>query len=140
MQYQLNAPEFVGRSKGGHMGSDRFKEPSGNDARAISKAVRLIDAFRTVDPKIPSSYIRMFLAVAEKPGRGPTEYARMLETVQPVASRILLEIGPKARERDAGLGLVTMDYAPDNLKQKQYYLTDKGRLLLRQVFDILEAA
>jgi hypothetical protein len=47
-----------------------------------------------------------FLTVARHPGLGPTGYAKLLGTIQPIMSRILLEIGRKARAREEGLGLV----------------------------------
>lgn len=119
--------------------SDRYQAPDEDDIRKAMRFYQAVNAFRTIDPKIPSSYVAAFMAVAMKPGQGPTEYAKMLGTIQPIASRVLLEIGIKAREREKALGLVDRVADPNNLRQQMYYLTPKGKALFRQVMDILEA-
>jgi hypothetical protein len=78
----------------------RFEPPAENDAKELEKIAKIIDAFRHVDSKIPSSYMAAFLRVALEPGRGPTEYAQKLNTRQPIASRILLEMGKIEHRRD----------------------------------------
>lgn len=117
---------------------DRFDAPDDDSLRLIRRFSQALDVFRTIDPKMPSSYVATFLAVAMKPGMGPTEYAKMTGTIQPIASRILLEIGIKARERDNPLGLVDRDADPNNLRQQRYFLTAKGRAVLRQITNLME--
>lgn len=83
---------------------------------------------------MPSSYIAAFLAVAIKPGFGPSQYAKDLGTIQPIASRLLLEIGPKAREREGpGMGLVTRKTSPEDGREVEYTLTSEGARLAREI-------
>jgi hypothetical protein len=112
----------------------RFEPLEGADATAVEKLSRAIDHFRLVDPKMPTSYVSAFLSVAMRPGEGPTEYARMMGTIQPIVSRILLEIGPKARRGNGpGLGLVDRVVHESSLRNQRYFLTAKGRHLLSNV-------
>jgi hypothetical protein len=64
-----------------------------NQRKALRRVRRIVELFRNIEPRIPSSYMDAFLSVALKPGGGPTDYARDLGTSQPLASRVLLEIG-----------------------------------------------
>lgn len=117
----------------------RFEPPAKDDAKELEKIAKIIDAFRHVDSKIPSSYMAAFLRVALDPGQGPTTYAQQLNTRQPIASRILLEMGKidEARERSGEIGLVNRMTAPDNLRSQNYFLTHKGRMLMNKLIKII---
>jgi len=117
---------------------DRFAVPPDEEARRLDLMMRLLNAFRAREPKMTSGYIAAFLAVARHPGQGPTDYAKMLGTIQPIMSRTLLEIGKKARTRQEGLGLVDSEANPDDLRLNRYFLTSKGRMLYKDIQDILE--
>lgn len=117
----------------------RFAAPDEEDAARLETGLEIVNAFREIDPKMPSSYMAMFLAVAKEPGRGPTHYAETLGTIQPMASRILLEIGIKARERAEPLGLVDRAQGED-LRSQAYFLTPKGRILERKLLNVLRRA
>lgn len=107
---------------------------SSAETQALIRLACAIDRFRDLNPKMPSSYIAAFLAVAIKPGFGPSQYAKDLGTIQPIASRLLLEIGPKAREREGpGMGLVTSKVNPESRREVEYTLTPKGMQLARQI-------
>ena len=103
------------------------------EQRAAHRALELVRAFRRVDSKMPSSYMEAFLAVALKPGYGPTEYAKDLRTIQPIMSRILLELGEHPRAGLRGLGLVDRRMSSESLRNQEYYLTSKGRALLHRI-------
>lgn len=104
------------------------------ETQALIRLAWIIDRFRELNSKMPSSYIAAFLAVAIKPGFGPSQYAKDLGTIQPIASRLLLEIGPKAREREGpGMGLVTRKISPENGREVEYTLTPEGARLARQI-------
>lgn len=108
----------------------RFDQPTDADVRKLNRLFNAIQAARTLYPAMPSSYIAAFLAVASKPGLGVTEYAKDLGTIQPIMSRILLEIGRKSRLRKEGLGLVDVSPDPQDLRINRHFLTPKGRTLL----------
>ena len=115
------------------MSAGRFDPPTGQEATTLDRLSMVIDAFRLVDPKMPSSYISAFLAVARKPGFGPSEYAKMIGTIQPIMSRVLLEIGPRSREGGAGYGLVDRVVHEESLRNQRYFLTPKGKQMIQQI-------
>lgn len=113
----------------------------GNDGLPLKSLGRLKDvigAFRSLEPNLPASYIDAFLAVALRPGQGPTDYAVMLGTIQPVASRTLMEIGESARTRATPLHLVASYPHPESRRQVMYQLTPKGYTLAYRVGMMLQ--
>lgn len=117
---------------------DRYQAPSKGDIRHLNKLLRVIEEFRKERPAIPASYISSFLVVATKPGSGPTEYAKDLGVIQPTVSRMLNEIGVKAREREEPLKWVDRVEDPLNARQKKFFMTSKGQALLKRVLDIMD--
>lgn len=113
----------------------------GNDGlplRTLGRLKDVIGAFRSLEPALPASYIDTFLAVALRPGQGPTDYAAMLGTIQPVASRTLMEIGESARTRSSSLHLVESRPHPESRRQIMYHLTPKGFALAYRVGNMLQ--
>lgn len=111
---------------------------SDDDAKALGKVRAIINVFREADHKIPASYIAAFLAVALEPGKGPTHYAQQLGTVQPIMSRLLLEIGQKSRHRDEPLGLVDREVSAHSLRDQEYFLTHKGKAMMNDLLEIIK--
>lgn len=101
--------------------------------KKFERLTRAIEVFREFDAGFPTSYAVAFLYVAMEQGKGVSEYARDMGVVQPVASRVLLEIGAKSRSGGEGLGLIEQDFAPNSLRSKQLFLTAKGRQLARKL-------
>lgn len=118
----------------------KFHELSKDEMEALEKVIRIIQAFRDVEPRMPTSYADAFLQVARRPGEGPTEYAKHLHTTQPAASRLLIEIGSteQARERNTGLGLVDRQISAQSLRNQEYFLTARGRQLLGRLLDVIK--
>ena len=118
--------------------SQRAHKLNDSDAAALLKGQRIIEVFRKADHKIPASYIAAFLAVALQPSKGPTHYAQVLGTIQPVASRLLLEIGTKARHKDESLGLVDREVSAHSLRDQEYFLTGKGLAMMHELISIIQ--
>lgn len=116
----------------------RFDPPTGDEAVSLERLSAVVDAFRLIDPKMPTSYVSAYLAVARKPGLGPTQYAKMCGTIQPIMSRILLDMGSYSRDK-SGPGLELVDRVVDDvsLRNQRYYLTSKGRQLKSQIMRYL---
>jgi hypothetical protein len=108
-----------------------------DEINRIRKFNEIIQLFRDEDNKIPASYLAAFLMVAIDPNKGPTHYAQSMGTIQPVASRLLLEIGASARHKDQSLGLVDCRISATSLRDKEYYLTDKGLSLAKKISAIM---
>jgi len=120
------------------MAQHRFHKPSEEELNALQVCQNIIKRFREEDSRMPSSYMEAFIVVAKEPGKGPTGYAEDMKTIQPIASRVLLEIGPKARQRPQTLELVDRQQKPDNWREQEYFLTPKGRKLMRDLVKLLE--
>lgn len=115
-----------------------FQALSPDEVQSLMRLAWTIDVFREMNPKMPTSYIAAFLAVAIRPGQGPTEHAKTLGTIQPIASRLLLEIGPQARERDeGGMELVVRQISFESRRQTEYTLSPKGLKIARQIARML---
>lgn len=116
-------------------------QETNNDIVYVRKASAIIDAFRAIEPGMPSAYLATFLAVAEDPGHGPVHYAKHLGFEHPqVVSRILLELGQKSyrRESGEGLGLLESDRDADDLRSYNYKLTASGRKLLGVILKVMK--
>ena len=110
---------------------DRYAPPSEEEIRCLDLATDLVAEFRKLEPRMTSGYMAAFLAVAKSPGLGPSLYASMLGTTQPVSSRILQEIASHPRAREEGLGLVDSEIDPNNRRQHKYFLTSDGRKFVK---------
>lgn len=104
-----------------------------SEARGILRASWIVHEFRSAGHRLTANNIAAFLAVANSPDLGPTEYAKLLGTMQPVASRWLLDLGPKGREGSEGMGLLEREPDLMNLRQVRYCLSDRGITLARRV-------
>ena len=113
----------------------RFDLPNPDDARILRRLSRVNGAFRSVSTSMPCSYVAAYLAVALKPGLGVTDYGNAIGIVQPIMSRILLEIGQKSRNGGEGLGLLDSRRDPTDFRQHQVFLTPKGKMLLNQILN-----
>lgn len=112
---------------------DRFAKLPAEDALKIERQARVIDLFREFNTAFPASYMAAFLLVAANPGKPTSEYAKMMGMAQAVGSRLMLEIGPKTRTGEEGLGLIDSAPDPKDLRVKRAYLTPKGKALLRRI-------
>jgi len=83
-------------------------------------------------------YVTAFILVAMEEGLSVSEYARRAGVSNSVMSRHLLDIGDRSRHMEEGLGLVTFRPRPENLREHEYTLTNKGRALWGQLVRIME--
>ncbi len=86
---------------------------------------------------IPLPYVTIFLMVALEEGKGVNAYAREMGIHRSAMSRYLRDIGKRARNGGPGLGLVTVEDHPTDVKRSQVFLTAKGRSIAKQVLQQL---
>jgi DNA-binding MarR family transcriptional regulator len=91
-----------------------------------------------IDPLVSSQLIQAFLAVALHEGQTLTEIADSLGANLSTASRQLLDLGDRNRKREPGYGLVEVVADPMNLRINRYSLTPKGKLIIREINQIIE--
>lgn len=109
-----------------------------NEERAGKRGHAFVDAFRNIRQTMPLQYVTAFLLVAMEEGLSVSEYARRAGVSNSVMSRHLLDIGDRSRHMEEGFGLVTYRARPENLREHEYMLTNKGRALWGQLVRILE--
>jgi DNA-binding MarR family transcriptional regulator len=111
---------------------DRFAKPTDEDAAVLRRLDAVLSNFQSHGINA-ISHVRALLQVALDPGVGPAEYARKLGTLQPVASRLLLDISTETSQGKTGLGLVDRDTDPMSLRNRRTFLTPKGRQVVNSV-------
>ncbi|HEY2532101.1 MAG TPA: MarR family winged helix-turn-helix transcriptional regulator [Xanthobacteraceae bacterium] len=111
----------------------RDSATSKEDARAISMALSVLDAFREVRADMPATHIYSFLTVALEEGLGVHEYAHRAGIPQTTMTRHLLDLGSMDRKRQPGLGLLAQRMDPADLRKHQTFLTPAGRAVVNKV-------
>jgi hypothetical protein len=86
---------------------------------------------------IPLPFVTTFLTVALDEGKGVNAYARAVGIHRAAMSRYLRDIGDRARNGGPGLGLVTIEPHPTAPLRSQVFLTNKGRLIAKEIFQQL---
>lgn len=104
--------------------------------RSLEKAIRELRT--AIDPNVPTQVIHAFLMVAQNEGQTLSTYANRLGTNISTASRHFLDLGDHNRKLEKGYMLFDRKVDPKNLRINRYFLTTKGRLLVKSLVDIRE--
>jgi DNA-binding MarR family transcriptional regulator len=104
-----------------------------NEEMRLRSLLRILDHFQDMSLQIPVSMVEIFLLIAMNEGCSLRELVELSGRPQSTVSRQTLDLAERNRNMEPGLGLVTWRIAPDELRRKEYYLTDKGKALLRRV-------
>jgi DNA-binding MarR family transcriptional regulator len=105
------------------------------EERKLRALRHILSYFQEHEPQIPASMIDAFLIVAMNEGCSLRDAVAMSGKPQSTISRHLLDLGERNRKKEPGLGLVAWRIAPDELRRKEFYLTPKGRALLRRILE-----
>ncbi|MGQ9364879.1 MarR family transcriptional regulator [Azospirillum sp. ST 5-10] len=97
---------------------------------AVTTIVRVLEAFRTLDPDLPIQYALSFLTIAQNEGISVGELAERLGIAQSSASRNVAALSRWHSFGKAGLDLVQSQEDPRERRRKIVSLTDKGRAFL----------
>ena len=108
------------------------------ELRKLYRALRIVRT--AIDPLVPTQMVQAFLAVALTEGHTLTEIAEVLGTNISTASRQLLDLGERNRRMEPGYQLVESRADPMNLRTNRYTLSPKGRMLAKELVDILKEA
>ena len=101
-----------------------------NVVARVCREISLLPEFRGA---MLLQYVTAFLLVAEEEGLGVGEYAKRANVSISVMSRHLQDIGDRDRNKEPGFGLVTSRANPMNLREKEVFLTDKGRAVRHKI-------
>jgi DNA-binding MarR family transcriptional regulator len=85
----------------------------------------------------PVGLIEAFLLVCLDEGLSVEEYAARGKIPYVTMSRHLLDLGDRNRNGEPGMKLITARANPLNRRQREYMLTEQGRLLLEKMLLVL---
>ena len=105
----------------------------GAERDAIKAVLNALAPFRAIRSTMPLQYVTAFLLVAMDEGKTVSEYAKQAGVSLSVMSRHLLDIGERNRYMEDGFGLVMAKPSPNSLREKEVYLTTKGRAVVHQI-------
>ena len=81
----------------------------------------------------------LYLSVALNEGKNQRELAELVGSKQTTVARQLLDIGKNHTKRgSSGLELVDWKFSPTSMREKQYFLTNKGRSLLARMLEAFD--
>ena len=100
---------------------------------SVHRLLMALQPFFILDNSIPARCVQAFLMVSEAEGMGVVDLARAAKISPSTMSRNLLDLGERDRYMQAGLGLVRSQGNVEDKRRSEYFLTPKGRALLRKV-------
>ena len=103
------------------------------DLEAVSNMLAALDPFVKLRQTMPLRCVQAFLLVAYNEGQPVAEYARIAKISATTMSRNLLDIGERDRYNEPGLDLVLGRDNPNNRREKEYFLSAKGRAMIGAV-------
>jgi DNA-binding MarR family transcriptional regulator len=118
--------------------SEDMMDLTGNGEAALRRTQAVLNQFQVFNPTMPIQMAASFLQVALNEGKSLRELCELSDTAQSTMSRHLLDLGERNRRLGPGLGLVIGKTDPVELRKKQFYLTPKGRVLLRSILALME--
>lgn len=113
------------------------KMPDTEEAKELRKLIKAIQQFTLLHPSISAQTILAFLHVAADEGRTVTDYVEATRLPQSTLSRQLNDLGRLNKSREEGLMLIDDRFAPESLKEKQKFLTPKGKELVKRLLKAL---
>lgn len=91
---------------------------------------------RVVNQRDSANYLRIFMAVAEMPGREVGEIADRLDVPNDLVSTLSTRLG-KGRRQEPGVGLLEKRDDPDDARVRRLYLTKRGQELADRMYALL---
>ncbi|WP_029010868.1 winged helix-turn-helix transcriptional regulator [Azospirillum halopraeferens] len=103
----------------------------------VATVVRVLEAFRTLDPDLPIQYALSFLTIAQNEGISIGELAERLGIAQSSASRNVAALSRWHSFGKAGLDLVQAQEDPRERRRKIVTLTDRGQAFVADLRGIV---
>lgn len=109
-----------------------------SDKLTLQRLEKALRELRTaIDPNVPTQVIQAFVVVAQNEGQTLSAYAAQIGTNVSTASRHFLDLGERNRKMEKGYMLIDRRVDPSNLRINRYFLTTRGRLLLKSLIDTM---
>jgi len=132
---QVSEPNIAPRGEPSPRGKP---SPSGKLTREeLGALTRLLEVLKILLKEKDTMQVLMaatLFRVALRPGKSVQELTNEADLSQSSMSRLLLDLGPKNRKHEPGLGLVEHKLSPVNMRSKEVYLTKRGKDLVSNIF------
>lgn len=114
-------------------------KPAGlsEEKRLVGRFLQGLEAFRAIDPTMPTQLVYTFLMVAIHERISATEITEMAGLPLSSASRHLRDLGPRNRRKEVGYELVEPHQDNVDIRRKYYTLTPKGRKVFHQIVQVM---
>ncbi len=103
------------------------------EKKALQSLLWALKPLSNLRGSIPLPFATVFLMIALDEGHGVNAYARAMGIHRSAMSRYLRDIGARARNGGAGLGLVTVKPHRGDQRRHEVLLTPKGRSIIKQI-------
>jgi len=108
------------------------------ERQATAKALFLaLEPIVKESPGMTGQNLLAFLRVGMEEGKGVTEYADAAGVYKTVMTRHLLDLGPRDRYGDEGLGLIVQARDNKDLRINRAWVTQKGGALFDRAYHAL---
>ena len=87
--------------------------------------------------KITIALLQTLIAVAQNEGANQSDIVKASHSNVPATSRNLMGLDTKTKAGIGGMGMVTGQRSPHSDREKNYYLTPKGRAFIERVTAML---
>src|SRR5215468_10629367 len=108
-----------------------------DEIATIESLLKAFDPLFVMSNTVSAKCIHAFLLVAANEGRSVSEYAQLIKMPQSTLSRVLLDLGDSNRYNGEGFDLIFSRDNPEDRREKEYHLTDKGRTLVHRISRIV---
>lgn len=114
------------------------------DIRALKSLIRVMES---IDPHLTIQQVQVFLTVIGSDSLRDKGYVPLSEVVErsgytlAAVSRTCVAFGPhmKPNKRTPGLNLIERREDPENNRKKNLFLTQRGKLVRKQIQEICDA-
>lgn len=106
----------------------------------LDPLVRVLEAFRLLDPDLPIQYALSFLTIAQNEGLSIRDLSERLGIAQSSASRNVAALSKWHSFGKEGHDLVQSEEDPRERRRKIVTLTPKGRSLARQLASLIDGS
>jgi DNA-binding MarR family transcriptional regulator len=101
--------------------------------RALARLIEVIGFFRAEDELIPIQQVELLLHISRKPGIVAAELAEATNLAQASISRNCTAMAMVDRHGKPGKDWVSVEKDPEQPRRQAFYLTPKGRTLVKRV-------
>jgi DNA-binding MarR family transcriptional regulator len=111
-----------------------------DEETTITNLLGAIEPFFALSGRLPARSVQAFLLVASHEGQSVEEYAKRARMSSSTMSRNLADIGEYNRYNEPGFCLIDRRENPLNRREREFRLSEKGRVLARRIAQRLSAA